>query len=102
VEGYVESIATGLLAGRFAAAYARGETPAGLPRETACGSLMHYLTHADPKRYQPANIAFDLLPQLDDELKRKLRHDRKARHAEVCRRAVAAMDEYLSAHATVI
>jgi methylenetetrahydrofolate--tRNA-(uracil-5-)-methyltransferase len=100
VEGYVESIATGLLAGRFAAAYARGETLAELPRETACGSLIHYLTHADPKRYQPANIAFDLLPQLDDELKRKLRHDRKARHAEVCRRAVAAMDEYLGAHAT--
>ena len=100
VEGYVESIATGLLAGRFAAAYARGETLGELPRETACGSLIHYLTHADPKRYQPANIAFDLLPQLDDELKRKLRHDRKARHAEVCRRAVAAMDEYLGAHAT--
>jgi methylenetetrahydrofolate--tRNA-(uracil-5-)-methyltransferase len=102
VEGYVESIATGLLAGRFAAAHARGETLAGLPRETACGSLIHYLTHADPKRYQPANIAFDLLPQLDDELKRKLRHDRKARHAEVCRRAVAAMHEYLGAHATAV
>ena len=100
VEGYVEAIATGLLAGRFEAAYARGERLAELPRETACGSLIHYLTHADPKRYQPANIAFDLLPQLDAELKRKLRHDRQARHAEVCRRAVAAMDEYLGAHAT--
>jgi methylenetetrahydrofolate--tRNA-(uracil-5-)-methyltransferase len=102
VEGYVESIATGLLAGRFAAAYARGETLSELPRETACGSLIHYLTHADPKRYQPANIAFDLLPQLDDELKRKLRHDRKARHAEVCRRAVAAMDEHLGTHAAQV
>ena len=102
VEGYVESIATGLLAGRFAAAFAGGESLTELPRETACGSLIHYLTHADPKRYQPANIAFDLLPQLDDELKRKLRHDRKARHAEVCRRAVAAMDEYLGAHATAV
>jgi methylenetetrahydrofolate--tRNA-(uracil-5-)-methyltransferase len=102
VEGYVESIATGLLAGRFAAAYARGETLTGPPRGTACGSLIHFLTHADPKRYQPANIAFDLLPQLDDELKRKLRHDRKARHEEVCRRAVAAMDEYLGAHATAL
>jgi methylenetetrahydrofolate--tRNA-(uracil-5-)-methyltransferase len=98
----VESIATGLLAGRFAAAYARGETLSELPRETACGSLIHYLTHADPKRYQPANIAFDLLPQLDDELKRKLRHDRKARHAEVCRRAVAAMDEHLGTHAAQV
>lgn len=102
VEGYVESIATGLLAGRFAAAYAHGEPLAWLPRETACGSLVHYLTHADPKRYQPANIAFDLLPELDPESKGKLRHDKKARHAEVCRRAVAAMDEYLGTHATRI
>ena len=101
VEGYVESIATGLLAGRFASAYARGEATAWLPRETACGSLVHYLTHADPKRYQPANIAFDLLPQLDPESKGRLRHDKKARHAEVCRRAVAAMDEYLGANATI-
>ena len=41
-------------------------------------------------------------PQLEEELKRKLRHDRKARHVEVCRRAVAAMDEYLGAHATEV
>jgi len=102
VEGYVESIATGLLAGRFAAVQARGERLPELPRETACGSLIHYLTHADPKRYQPANIAFDLLPQLEEELRRKLRHDRKARHAEVCRRAVTAMDEYLGANATAV
>jgi len=102
VEGYVESIATGLLAGRFAADFARGERTMALPRETACGSLMHYLTHADPKRYQPANIAFDLLPELDPESKGRLRRDKKARHAEVCRRAVAAMDEYLGAHATEV
>ena len=102
VEGYVESIATGLLAGRFAAAYAHGEALAWLPRETACGSLIHYLTHADPKRYQPANIAFDLLPELDPESKGRLRRDKKARHAEVCRRAVVAMDEYLGTHATRI
>jgi len=102
VEGYVESIATGLLAGRFAAAYARDERHRPLPRETACGSLVHYLTNADPQHYQPANIAFDLLPQLDGEVKWKLRKDRKARHAEVCRRAVAALDEYLGANATAI
>lgn len=102
VEGYVESIATGLLAGRFAAAQARGEQSPELPRETACGSLIHYLTHADPRKYQPANIAFDLLPQLEEEFRRKLKHDRKARHAEVCRRAVAAMDQYLSANATAV
>lgn len=102
VEGYVESIATGLLAGRFAAAHALGETLPKVPRETACGSLIHYLTHADPKRYQPANISFDLLPRLEEELRQKLRHDRKARHVEVCRRAVAAMDQYMGAHATSV
>jgi len=95
VEGYVESIATGLLAGRFAAALALGEPLRPLPRATALGSLTHYLTHADAKHYQPANIAFDLLPALEEELKRKLRHDRPGRHAAVCRRAQAAMDEYL-------
>ncbi len=100
VEGYVESIATGLVAGRFAAAQALGEPLLELPRESACGSLIHYLTHADPKHYQPANISFDLLPQLEAELRQKLRHDRKARHVEVCSRAVAALDEYLGAHVT--
>jgi methylenetetrahydrofolate--tRNA-(uracil-5-)-methyltransferase len=95
VEGYAESIGTGLIAGRNAAALATGEEPEPFPRETALGSLCHYITHADPRHFQPANITFDLLPSLDEELKRKLRHDKKARHAEVCKRAVAAMDEFL-------
>ncbi len=46
VEGYVESIATGLLAGRYVAAAAKNETPALIPRATALGSLVHYITHA--------------------------------------------------------
>src|SRR5690349_12992268 len=58
VEGYVESIATGLAAGLFAADLARGGAPEPFPRETALGSLCHYVSHADPKHYQPANIAF--------------------------------------------
>ncbi len=95
VEGYVEAIATGLLAGVNAAAYAAGETPKPLPRETALGSLCHYISGADPARYQPANITFDLLPQLDEADRARMRHDKKARHAEVCRRALAALDEYL-------
>lgn len=96
VEGYVESIATGLMAGRHAAQLALGGEPRPLPRATALGSLCHYITHADPRNYQPANIAFDLLPALDEETKRRLRHDRKARHAEVCRRALEAMENYLN------
>ncbi len=95
VEGYAESIATGLLAGRNAAALARGERPEEIPRATALGSLCHYITHADPRHFQPANITFDLLPALDDEMKRKLRHDKKARHTEVCRRAGEAFEGFL-------
>jgi methylenetetrahydrofolate--tRNA-(uracil-5-)-methyltransferase len=90
VEGYAESIATGLIAGRNAAT-----EPAIFPRETALGSLCHYITQADPKNFQPANITFDLLPALE----RRIR-DKKARHAEVCRRAEQAFEEFLDGHAT--
>lgn len=98
VEGYTESIATGLMAGRFAAALLQSEPVAPFPRETALGSLCAYISGADPRDYQPANITFDLLPHLDEATRRRLRHDRKARHAEVCSRARAAMDEYLAVH----
>ena len=98
VEGYVESIATGLLAGKFAAALASAEPVLSLPRETALGSLCHYISGADPKHYQPANIAMDLFPPLEDALAKKLRHDKPGRYAEVCRRALEALDAYRSAH----
>jgi methylenetetrahydrofolate--tRNA-(uracil-5-)-methyltransferase len=97
VEGYVESIATGLLAGRAAVALARGETPIPMPRATALGSLCAYISGADPSHYQPANITFDLLPKLDEAALVRLRRDKKARHAEVCRRALAALDAIVSA-----
>ena len=67
VEGYTESIATGMLAGIYAAALARGEEPVPVPRATALGSLVHYITHADAKNFQPANITFDLLEPLEEE-----------------------------------
>jgi methylenetetrahydrofolate--tRNA-(uracil-5-)-methyltransferase len=98
VEGYVESIATGLIAGRNAAALYAGGTPRPFPPETALGSLCRYVSGADPRGYQPANITFDLLPPLDEPTRLRLRHDKKARHAEVCRRAAAGLDEYLSVH----
>ena len=94
VEGYVESIATGLIAGRQAAAFAMGETLTEFPRESALGSLCHYITNANPKNYQPANIAMDLFPEVAG-----FQHDKKARHSEICRRALEAMDRYC--HATV-
>ena len=98
VEGYVESIATGLMTGIHAAALAVGSEPRPLAPETALGSLCRYVSGADPNRYQPANITFDLLPQLDPETYQRLRHDKPARHAEVCRRAQEALNRYLHAH----
>jgi methylenetetrahydrofolate--tRNA-(uracil-5-)-methyltransferase len=94
VEGYTESIASGLLAGRFAAALARGETPAPAPRLTANGSLTHYITHAEGKHFQPANITFDLLPPLEENLRKKIR-DKKERHRIQCERALAAWNDWL-------
>ncbi len=98
VEGYVESVATGLVAGRHAAALALGRTPEPLPRETAIGSLCHYVSGADPRNYQPANITFDLLPPLDEDTGRRLGRDKKARRAELCRRALEKLDEVIAAH----
>ena len=93
VEGYTESIATGLLAGLYAAALVRGEEPAPAPRASALGSLVHYITHADAKHFQPANITFDLLEPLEEELRKKIR-DKKERHRMVCERALAAFDAW--------
>ena len=94
VEGYVESIATGLIAGRGAAALAADESIRMFPRETALGSLCAYVSGADPTNYQPANITFDLLPKIENPPR-----DRKMRQAEVCRRALAALEQHMYAHA---
>ena len=93
VEGYVESIATGLVAGFLAAAHAGGEPVHPFPRETAIGSLCHYISHADPRHYQPANIAFDLFPALDPNPR-----DRKERQTAVCSLALEKLDEYMGAY----
>jgi len=94
VEGYVESIATGLLAGMQAAALAGGNQAAPPPRATAFGSLVNYICHADAKDFQPANITFDLLPPLEEETRRRMR-DRKQRHALVCQRALKELEAWL-------
>ena len=97
VEGYVESIATGLIAGRSAAALAQEEPVVPFPRETALGSLCAYVSGADPSNYQPANITFDLLPPLEEAERIRLGRDRRARHAAICRRALESLDAMLSA-----
>ena len=90
VEGYVESIATGLMAAMHATALAAGADPVPPPRATAFGSLAHYVTHADPKNFQPANITFDLLPPLE----RKIR-DRHQRHQLQCEHALKQFDVWM-------
>jgi methylenetetrahydrofolate--tRNA-(uracil-5-)-methyltransferase len=87
VEGYVESIATGLMAGVHAVALATGAEPVAPPRASAFGSLMHYVTQADPRKFQPANITFDLLPALEKRVR-----DRKERHRLQCEAALRAFD----------
>ena len=96
VEGYTESIATGLLAGLYAASLARGVKPTPVPRTTALGSLVHYITHADSKDFQPANITFDLLEPLEEELRKKIR-EKKERHRIQCERALIAFDAWWAA-----
>jgi methylenetetrahydrofolate--tRNA-(uracil-5-)-methyltransferase len=89
VEGYVESIATGLLAGVQASALAAGGEPVAPLRASAFGSLTNYITQASAKNFQPANITFDLLPALEKKVR-----DRKERHAQQCAVALQAFDEW--------
>ncbi|HEX6804099.1 MAG TPA: methylenetetrahydrofolate--tRNA-(uracil(54)-C(5))-methyltransferase (FADH(2)-oxidizing) TrmFO [Terriglobales bacterium] len=90
VEGYVESIATGMLAGIHAATLLSEATPTAPPRATALGSLVYYITHADAKRFQPANITFDLLPPLEKKIR-----DRQQRHRMQCDRALLGLGQWL-------
>jgi methylenetetrahydrofolate--tRNA-(uracil-5-)-methyltransferase len=90
VEGYVESIATGMLAGIFASHLIEGEAPDAPPRASALGSLVNYITQADPKKFQPANITFDLLQPLEKQIR-----DRQQRHKIQCAVALAAFDNWL-------
>jgi methylenetetrahydrofolate--tRNA-(uracil-5-)-methyltransferase len=89
VEGYVESAASGLIAGRNAAALALGEQPAAPPRTTAIGALGYYASHADPKHYVPSNIAFGLIPPLE-----KAPRGKKDRNLALSERALKDLDAW--------
>jgi methylenetetrahydrofolate--tRNA-(uracil-5-)-methyltransferase len=72
VEGYVESAASGLMAGLGAVALARGEPISTPPRTTAIGALAHYVSHADPAHYDPSNITFGIIEALPSPPRGKL------------------------------
>ncbi|HEY6347904.1 MAG TPA: methylenetetrahydrofolate--tRNA-(uracil(54)-C(5))-methyltransferase (FADH(2)-oxidizing) TrmFO [Candidatus Angelobacter sp.] len=94
VEGYTESIAMGMLAGIHVARASQGLRPIAPSRESALGSLVHYICHAEGKSFQPANITFDLLPQLDENTRRRVR-DKSQRHRMVCEKALLACAQWL-------
>jgi methylenetetrahydrofolate--tRNA-(uracil-5-)-methyltransferase len=105
VEGYVESAASGLLAGRNAAAVALGRPPRVPPRTTALGALSHYVSHADPRHYQPTNITFGIMEPIDDRrLPRGVAPDgrrqtkKDARKHALSTRALADLQTWLQAH----
>jgi methylenetetrahydrofolate--tRNA-(uracil-5-)-methyltransferase len=92
VEGYVESAASGLLAGRNAAALAAGRPLRTLPRTTAIGALAHYVSHADPANYQPSNITHGIMEPLPNPPRDKAR-----KKALIAERALSDLQEWLGA-----
>ncbi|MEW6322992.1 MAG: methylenetetrahydrofolate--tRNA-(uracil(54)-C(5))-methyltransferase (FADH(2)-oxidizing) TrmFO, partial [Acidobacteriota bacterium] len=92
VEGYVESAASGLLAGRNAARLALGHAPAAAPRTTAIGALAHYVSHADPRHYDPTNITHGIMAPLDQPPR-----DRLARKLRLAERALADLEAWAGA-----
>jgi methylenetetrahydrofolate--tRNA-(uracil-5-)-methyltransferase len=99
VEGYVESAASGLLAGINAAHHALGTALLEAPRETAIGALAYYVSHAEAKHYQPTNITFGIMPPLDEPLARRSRGEggsRKDQRKEaLAQRALHALGQWL-------
>jgi len=89
VEGYIESAATGLVAGVNAARLALGRELLVFPHETAHGSLCRYVTQADPAHFQPMNITFGLLPPLGAKVR-----DRKQRNRTIAERALRELQKF--------
>jgi methylenetetrahydrofolate--tRNA-(uracil-5-)-methyltransferase len=83
VEGYVEAMATGLMAGIHAANVALGRPVKAPPRRTAMGSLVHYISGAAVKNFQPMNITFALLPPLEDADRTRLKRKADRRRLQV-------------------
>jgi methylenetetrahydrofolate--tRNA-(uracil-5-)-methyltransferase len=91
VEGYVESAASGLLAGLNGASMARGEPVSSLPRTTAIGALAYYVSHANPAHYEPSNITFGIMRPLDRPPRGK-----KLRNEALSARALADLQAWIN------
>ena len=94
VEGYVESVATGWLAGINAVRVSRGQSMLAAPSTSAIGALCRYVSNVDTKNFQPVNITFGLLEPLPVELRKKYRHKRD-RHIVQVERALKDWDEFV-------
>ncbi|MED1488119.1 FADH(2)-oxidizing methylenetetrahydrofolate--tRNA-(uracil(54)-C(5))-methyltransferase TrmFO [Bacillus smithii] len=90
VEGYVESAASGLVAGLNAARLAKGLDPVEFPAVTAIGSMAHYITTANPDHFQPMNANFGLFPALPKKIR-----DKKERNMEYARRALETIHNFV-------
>ena len=90
VEGYVESTASGFLAGTELARRIQGKPPLDLPQETAIGALALYVSSGSVGDFQPMNVNFGIIPPLDHRVKGK-----RNKNAELSRRALAALEERL-------
>ncbi len=94
VEGYVESIATGWLAGINAVNVLRGQPMITAPQTSAIGALCRYVSNVETKNFQPVNITFGLIQELPPELRKKYRKKRE-RHVFQVERALVDWDEWI-------
>lgn len=89
VEGYVESAASGLVAGINMAKYVEGKPVITFPENTVIGSMAYYITHTNSKNFQPMNANFGLLPSLDKRIK-----DKKERYEALAARALDSLEHF--------